>query len=98
MGNVVPPGAQEGVITPSNFLCKNVDAFVVEGCVVTLINNVYLRILKKLTRKTTEKRIQDTTKSPHVDALTISFVFDDFGSSVSDGTAWGHGLLIPYNL
>lgn len=49
-------------------------------------------------RETTEEGVENATQRPHVDRFRVSFILDNFGSSVTDGTARSHRLLVPDDL
>jgi hypothetical protein len=45
-----------------------------------------------------EERVEHTAEGPHIHALRVPLVFDDFWSRVTDGPAWRHRLLVPNDL
>lgn len=92
MRDVVPPRAEESVVSSGNFLSQDVDTLVVEGCTSAAI---LLKRESSRTGESTEQSIQDTTKSPHIDTFTIPLIFDNLRCGVSNSTTRRHGLLIP---
>jgi hypothetical protein len=93
--DIVPPRGKESVVSSSDLFSQDIDTLVVECC---LFSSVSQRCPELLTRETTEKGVEHTTQSPHVDRLGIPLILDNFGSSVSNGTTRSHGLFVPNNL
>jgi len=48
--------------------------------------------------ESTKQGIQDTPERPHIDTLAVTFVLDNLWSSVANGAARCHGLLVPHHL
>ena len=49
-------------------------------------------------RETTKEGVENTSKCPHVNALGIPFVLDDFGGGVAYCATRRHRLLVPDDL
>jgi len=46
-------------------------------------------------REAAEEGVEYTPKGPHIDALAVSFVLDNFWGGVANGSTWCHCLLLP---
>jgi hypothetical protein len=49
-------------------------------------------------RETTKESVENASQRPHIDALRVPLVLDDFRRGVTDGTARSHRRLVPDDL
>ena len=102
--DIVPPRAEEGVVTTSDLFGQNADTLIVESyrrsgeqklASRSLVENSYNFAL---TRETTKQGVEDTSQRPHVDRLRVPLILDDLRGSVTDGTTWSLGHFVPDDL